>query len=1076
MIASVAARQLSRIVITILFSMALCCPAFAASSPAVPLTVVMSSLPLKPHMDALEDPYGKLTIDQVASASYIQKFTPLAFRSVSGGVAACWLRLTLEADKTGRLHEELLYPVLDLGSAQPGGVQLFVPQYADDKSPWPTGWEALEATGTARFPLPVPPEGTVTCYVRIAGPTGLWFYPSLELRKANTPITGTPSYGIAIAGLAAGLVLLNFLMFAMGRGESRFWLGLYGALILLHNLSGPPPAPAGGLPFSAAWAILTPGLALVLLPHVGRHVLNTWDKVPAIDASLKGLSVFGAALAVAPLVPGCSGLVRILPLWPALALLTAIPALQCSRAKLPGAKRYLLACLLTAAGVLAVYIPLMSPEMARIAAVIPFAGATVGLLVLTPLVALPLTRPSESLCLSADDSSTPAETKPAQQLIARVSHDLRTPLHAICNAAESLTLAPLDADALKKVRTVQAAAGNLSTLVSDLLDASRISKGRMHLKQKPFDLQHILVEAHDIIQPMAEQKGLNLSWYMEPHLHVKYSGDADRLLQVLLNLLGNAVRFTDRGTVSFKVHRIAESTNAGHLLFTIKDNGISIPLQNQYDVFEEFCLSPESGTGRYGGSGLGLTIARDLISLMGGVICLQSSPNNGTEVSFSVRLHPLPGDVQITSPTARDDDFSSYSPFSKPPKPQANRILVADDVASNRQLVRFFLEGLPYQLEEARTGEEALARYKQQPFGMVLIDADMPGLGGSQAVQAIRALETELGLSAAPILALASRPEESARMLEAGSTATLLKPLSRMRLLEVVTRLAPAQEGADEDFAFEEPAQQQSFTAQPAAQPADRPAAKPAVSPAGKSTVETAVEAAIRKSGSAAEGSTTPDLTGQNADDLTVPEHWKERTDKQTQNQPSTPDTPAAAQAARLTATTGAVQAAPVRQQAADHDISGQPASTQSPSGTQSQERMPEQVQAKEQAKPLVHTAPSADSDMPTLDASLLPLVPGLLENIDEALADAHRSVRKGSPLGVQEAAGRLAGTASSFGLRVLERMARCVERAAQADDLDAILNLLPELENMAQRNNRALTDIYRMHKAMTATDPRTTR
>jgi HPt (histidine-containing phosphotransfer) domain-containing protein len=137
---------------------------------------------------------------------------------------------------------------------------------------------------------------------------------------------------------------------------------------------------------------------------------------------------------------------------------------------------------------------------------------------------------------------------------------------------------------------------------------------------------------------------------------------------------------------------------------------------------------------------------------------------------------------------------------------------------------------------------------------------------------------------------------------------------------------------------------------------------------------------------------------------------------------------------------------------------------------------MPEQVQAKEQAKPLVHTAPSADSDMPTLDASLLPLVPGLLENIDEALADAHRSVRKGSPLGVQEAAGRLAGTASSFGLRVLERMARCVERAAQADDLDAILNLLPELENMAQRNNRALTDIYRMHKAMTATDPRTTR
>ncbi|UZP67389.1 ATP-binding protein [Desulfovibrio mangrovi] len=997
MTVSVAARQSFRILIIILFCAMSYCTAFGASSPAVPLSVVMSSLPLRPHIDALEDPHGQLTIEQVASAAYIQKFTPLAFRNVSGGTAASWLRLTLEADKTGRLSEEMLYPVLDLGSAQPGGVQLFVPHYADESSAWPTGWQSLSAAGPAQFPLPVPPDGTVTCYVRIAGPTGLWFYPSLQLRKASAPLRHAPSYMEGITGLVAGLVMLNFLMFAMGRGESRFWLGLYGGLMLLHSASGPPPAPAGGLPFSSAWAFLTPGLALVLLPHVGRHILNTWDKKPSVDATLRGLSVFGAVLAVAPLIPGCSSLVRLLPLWPVLALPTAIPALQCSHAKLPGAKRYLLACLITASGAFTVFAPVSSPESARLAAMIPFAGAALGLLILTPLVSLPLVKRSPDTSRQTPPTQKNAPGAASQELVARVSHDLRTPLHAICNAAETLSLAPLDADAMKKVRTMQAAAGNLSTLINDLLDANRISKGRMHLKQRPFDLQHILVEAHDIILPLAEQKGLNLSWYMEPHLHVKYSGDADRLLQVLLNLLGNAVRFSDRGTVSFKVSRVPESTNAGYLLFTIKDNGISIPLQNQYAVFEEFCLSPDSGTGRYSGSGLGLTIARDLIGLMGGHICLQSSPSHGTEVSFTVRLLPLPGDVQIAS-MAREDEFSAYSPFSKPPKPQANRILVADDVASNRQLVRFFLEGLPYVLEEARTGEEAIERYQNQPYGMVLIDADMPGLGGTHAVQAIRTIESQQGLSAAPILALAARPEESARMLEAGCTATLLKPLSRMRLLEVVTRLAPPATAAEET--------DDSLVT-------------------GHTTIERIGVAPQKKAAPA-------EALHQN----TVLYHSDAETgsDRLPQEEQTLP-------AALLQKPVPAPAPAPPPSPAPEPEI-----------------------------------AVRTEGDMPTLDSSLLPLVPGLLESIDEALADAHRSVRNGSPLGVQEAAGRLAGTASSFGLRVLERMARCVERAALADDLDAILNLLPELENMAQRNNRALTDIYRMHKAMSASEDRNIR
>ncbi len=988
--------------------------ALAASSP-VALGRVMPPLRLTPHMDALEDRHGTLRIEEVASSDYIHAFTPLAFRPVNASAGATWLRLTLESDASGNLERTMRFPVLNLGAAQPGPVRLYAPRYASTTAVWPDGWDVLEANGKASFPLPMPEGGTLTCYIRLAGPPGLWFYPELTLRAATSPVFSPFDFGMALAGALGALAVLNLLFATLQRNESRGWLALYSALALIYWLTAPSPAPAGGLPFSAAWAILTPGLAMVLLPHMGRHILQSWKHSPVTDRVLRILSGLGAILAVAPLVPTWGWLVRALPLWPCLAILPAVAAADCARKTVPGARRFVLACTLTTMGAFASLAPAQSADMAVLFALLPFAGTVLGVLILT----LPASRPAQRAPLQATDASSHAmpeesaspESSPhaatgmkarqsddfsaGQAVLTRLSHDLRTPLNAIVYAAEQITPLPQDEQGLIHLRTLQAAAGNLSTLINDLLDVSRAQKGRILLRQRPFDLQRLLMEAHDIIQPQAERKGLSLHWVMAPHLNVKYGGDADRLLQILLNLLGNAIRFSDTGTVRLTVDRVPESTDPGYLLFRVTDNGISIPLQNQYDVFEQFCQSPGTGKGRFGGSGLGLTIVRELVGLMGGVVCLASRPTVGTEVSFTVRLLPLDNATTTADPFSRED--TRETTFSAPQRSsQASHVLVADDVASNRQLVRFFLEGLPYTVTETRSGEEAVARYMDSLPGMALVDADMPGSGGPHAVRSIRAYEEEQGITAIPVVALVSKPEEAAAMLHAGSTATLMKPLSRMRLIEMVTRLAPPAMRA-----FHIAPKSSSSLPSAAADVHDVP--KPGV----------------------------PDA-------------------KQIAS-PALPDTPPAPNAphGHTAQSKPDVALPPARANTKDEEVSPVMPKLATPAPTS--------------VAPRTDRTPAS----PQLDMSLIPLVPGLVANMDEAMRDAQHGVRDNSPLGVQEAVGRLAGTAASFGLRDLERMSRCVERAAEADDLEAILTLLPELETMVRRNQRALSDIHRMHASM---------
>jgi signal transduction histidine kinase/CheY-like chemotaxis protein len=793
----------------------------ASGIASVPLDELESRMWVKPFMEVLPDAGGSLTITQVASPRMRQQFRHFDDVSPLGGARAVWLRLTLlddgnrnaaalppfRADKAQPLpdsvrfalssverdgqnstaeepqetpeprHALLQGPVLQLGPTIPAPVELYIPS-ADSAE----GWQRIMTTGTA-VPLPAPGGAPLTVYLRIAGAPGPWFQPTLhpagdsldDAVRAAKPMH-------LLQGALLALILLHIAMAATAKSVWRLWAAAATAAVLLHSLS--PVAAATLFSWRSVAALFLPGIAVLVLAQTGRSLLRT-DESQRADRLFALCMAAGAIAALLPLIPGFSGLHRALPLWPLLCVLPALPALLRWQDGVSGAGRYMLACLLPATGTVAGMGAALSPDAPYWASLGPALGTAGGLLCLA-------IAPDSKRCVpaAAPEQNDTAEQHAFEQqephltagaLLARVSHDLRTPLTAMLSTIEELTASLPVHTGRKQLALLQSAGRNLQLQINDLLDAARAAKGRTDLKAVRFNLHHVLEEAHDIALIKAGRKGLQLSWFMSPHLPVNFLGDPDRILQIVLNLLGNAIRFTDEGTIRLSVERVDDSTDPGHLRFTISDTGVGIPLENPYAVFDSFCVSPGTGSGRYGGMGLGLSITRDLVSMMGGVVCLESAPASGTTVSFTLRLQP-----------------ASKLPHGMPSclGRQPGLVLVADDIASNRQLLSFFLEDTPLVLIEARSGAEALRVFRRRLPSLVMVDARMPEMSGPETVRALREAETELGLMPGPVFGVVKAGDEQGAeaMRQAGCSAILLRPFTRGTLLSAVSETIAAME------------------------------------------------------------------------------------------------------------------------------------------------------------------------------------------------------------------------------------------------------------------------------------------
>ena len=363
--------------------------------------------------------------------------------------------------------------------------------------------------------------------------------------------------------------------------------------------------------------------------------------------------------------------------------------------------------------------------------------------------------------------------------LASMSHEIRTPMNAIMGIADLLAKTALTPEQDKFVQIFRRSGDNLLNLINDILDLSKVEASQLDLERTGFSLADHLEKVIEMVAPRAQEKGLELSCEIAFSVSDDLVGDPTRLRQVLLNLLGNAIKFTETGAVRLKVEPHLDSTVPTALRFSIADTGIGIPREKLAQVFERFTQADSSTTRRFGGSGLGLTISKRLVELMGGRIWVQSEVDKGSLFAFAV-----PFEVWAAGGRAVAAPVGALPLDALPPL----RILMAEDSPDNCTIVLAYLQETPYLVDVAENGEVACRMFTEGHYDLVLMDRQMPVMDGLTATRTIRAWEKSHARLPTPIIALTASALKGDReaCLAAGCTAYLTKPIKEAGLLQAI--------------------------------------------------------------------------------------------------------------------------------------------------------------------------------------------------------------------------------------------------------------------------------------------------
>jgi signal transduction histidine kinase/CheY-like chemotaxis protein/ligand-binding sensor domain-containing protein len=383
-------------------------------------------------------------------------------------------------------------------------------------------------------------------------------------------------------------------------------------------------------------------------------------------------------------------------------------------------------------------------------------------------------------------------SKMKSQFLANVSHEIRTPMNGVLGMLQLLEASKLDASQREQLKLAKNSAGSLLSLLNEVLDFSKIESGHVALDPRSFDLRQLLEEVTALFRPAALEKGLRLELEVEGFEERPVWADELRLRQVLVNLLGNAVKFTDSGRVKLSVRR-EENPEAGPDLFTfrVEDEGIGIDPGKLSKIFEAFHQADGGTTRRYGGTGLGLAIAQRLVSLMGGEIRVESIPGLGSTFQFGLRLPwaeaLAEASAEVSAEASAEEANSREASHSRMPP---LRILVAEDNRINQHVVLKMLEAEGQEVKLASDGAEAMEALQCESFDLVFMDVHMPVMDGLKATERIRAWEKASGRKRTPIVALTAGvlEEERQRCLAAGMDDFLGKPLSREQLRAILVQ------------------------------------------------------------------------------------------------------------------------------------------------------------------------------------------------------------------------------------------------------------------------------------------------
>jgi PAS domain S-box-containing protein len=363
--------------------------------------------------------------------------------------------------------------------------------------------------------------------------------------------------------------------------------------------------------------------------------------------------------------------------------------------------------------------------------------------------------------------------------LASMSHEIRTPMNAIMGIADLLAKTTLTPEQDKYVQIFRRAGDNLLNLINDILDLSKVEASQLDLERTGFALNDLLDKVMEVVGVRAHEKGLTLTRDIAHNVPTGLVGDPTRLRQVLLNLLGNAIKFTESGEVSLSVMLDGDSAVPSALRFTVSDTGIGIPADKLGQVFERFTQADSSTTRRFGGSGLGLTICKRLVELMGGRIWVESEVGKGSVFAFAAPFEIWAGaDRPMTVTVGAEPE----------PPPRPLRILLVEDSPDNRMITLAYLEDTPYRIDVAENGAVACDIFRAGHYDLVLMDRQMPVMDGLIATRTIRAWEQANDRPPTPIIALIASAFKGDRekCMAAGCTAYLTKPIKQDALLRAI--------------------------------------------------------------------------------------------------------------------------------------------------------------------------------------------------------------------------------------------------------------------------------------------------